>query len=223
MNFLDLKIRATQLAKKSGYDDVQPQPDWTKLVNRALYLFSWAAEYQYGSYTFVTVIGQAEYNLPTPSDWIRVTDVAYNTTSNLTLTDETLLRRQNPLWHIAPNNTPENYFISNPNTLRLYPVPAVAGITVNVRGIKTDTALVLDTDVPDCPDPFHEGICLLAAWLHAKSFAKAEDAAMIQAYHTEAMDYAGKCQLYLAQQSTPVLQRYVRRSLPERMSLGWSR
>jgi len=117
MNFLDLKIRATRLAKKSGYEDAQPQPDWNKLVNRALYLFSWEAEYQYGTYTFATIAGQAEYNLPTPSDWIRVTDVAYATTSNLILTDETLLRRQNPLWHIAPTSNPTSYFISNPNTI----------------------------------------------------------------------------------------------------------
>lgn len=223
MNFGQLKARAAILCKLDGYTEVSPAPDWAALVNRALYLFSWNAEYQMGNYSFVTVLGQAEYTLPTPSDWIRVTDVAYNSTTPLELTDETLLRRENELWHVAANSTPSRYYISNPNTIRLYPPPSAAGVTVSIRGIRTDAALVNETDTPNCPEPFQEGIALLAAWLHAKSYARGEAAAVVANYHAEAMAYASDCRLYLAQQSTPVLQRFVRRSAPERLSLGWFR
>lgn len=223
MNFGQLKTRAAQLAALNGWDDVQPQPDWASLVNRALYLFSWNAEYASGTYTFTTIANQAEYNLPTPSDWVRVTDVARGNTASLELTDENILRRENDLWHVAPAATPDRYYISSPNTIRLYPTPAASGMTISLRGIRTDNALSADADLPDCPEPFHEGIALLAAWLHCKTFAQGDDLAKVEAYHTEAFAYAEDCKLYLAQQSTPVLQRFVRRSAPERLSLGWFR
>lgn len=224
MNYGQLKLRASRLAKLDGWDHAQPQTDWAVNVNRALYLFSWHAEYLYASYSFVTVAGQAEYPLPNPSDWIRVTDVAYNGAQSLDLTDENILRGDNKLWHLAPNSSPTRFFITSPNVLRLYPPPATAGIAVALRGLRADTALVLDTDTPGCPEPFHEGIVLLAAWLHAKTFVRTpEDVAIVASYYKEAMLHAAECQSYLGKQASPVIQRYVRREPAERLTLGWYR
>lgn len=218
MIYADLKLRAAVLAAQEGWDKTNPQPDWGKLINRALAQFSWEAEYQTGNVTLQTVAAQAEYPLPAP-DWKRVTDVVYATNTALLLTDEPTVRRLNPAWLATPATIPVYYWLSTPNTLRLHPIPNTSGINVVVRGNRADTPLVADTDAPHCPETFCEGIALLAAWIHAKQYVENADAGKLKAYYDESMKYADDCRLYLAEQTAPTFQRYVKRRAPQRILL----
>ena len=222
MNFAELKARAAELAAQVGYEETNPQPDWSDLINRALVTFSWEAEYNVSEATITTVANQAEYQISSDVNWKRVTDVIYNNQYVLELTDENTIRRLNPNWLIEPSSIPTHYFLVTPNTVRFYPVPLTGSISIKIRGVKADTLLVNDTDTVDVAVIYHEAIALLAAWLHAKRFAQGEDLQRVSAYYSEAMEYAKNCRLFLAEQSQAALQ--VRSNVPrvERISLNSS-
>jgi hypothetical protein len=175
-----------------------------------------------GDTTVTTVLNQSEYTITNPPDWKRLTDVVYSTDTVLTPSDEVSERQMDPLWTQRSNGTPARYWLSKPNTLRVFPKPATASVTINIRGIRTDATLDSLDDTPGCPAEFHEGIVLFAAWNVGKSYARGEDRQVVQRYYDEAMDYVERCREYLGLGRYMVLQRRVRRRLPDRMALGGS-
>lgn len=220
MNYNDLKLRAATLAAQSGFREINPAPDWGSLINKALLDFSWRAEYCIGEQTVNTIQGTNEYALTTPPDWKRITDIVYNNTNGLTLTDENQLRRNDPAWLIAPNSPPQYFYVVRPNVVRVHPTPDSSSLPLRIRGIKADVALVNATDTPACPDTYSEGIALLACWHWCKLFAEADDEARVQGFYTEAYKYADDLKQYLAEQSAPCFQRKVKVPIPGRVFTG---
>lgn len=218
MNFSELKRRAEQLCKLEGWTEVSPAPDWGDLVNIGLHRFSWEAEYITSNYSFSSVANQSDYALPAP-DWVRVTDVLLGQ-KVLWLTDENILRAENPSWLLTPASNPERYYVSTTNTLRLYPSPSSVQ-TVQVRGIRVDTPLVNETDAPKCPLIFHEAVALLAAWEHGKMYAQGEAMQRIANYRQEAMQLANDCHSYQSELSSTVLRRRVGGGRTPKLGLGW--
>lgn len=180
------------------------------LVREGHRRFFWEAQVLTADATVITVAGQGEYELPTPPDWVLLTDVIYNERNPLQQVTEAALRRYDPLWTQSGNATPQFWWMSEPTKLRVYQPPANDGDTIAVHGIRLDDDLEADDDVPACPAIFHEGIALFAAWHHGKLYARGEDRAVLEVYLEEARDYVARCQEYFAAQDTAAFVRRVR-------------
>lgn len=212
MTFAELRERARALCWPAGWSEIQPAPNWAMLVREGHRLFFWEAQVLTSDQTLTTATGQAEYVLTTPPDWVLVTDVLYGATDSLQQVTEAALRRHDPLWTKAANARPVYWWMSEPNTIRLYPAPATSGDTIYVHGVRLDTDLVADSDTPSCPAVFHEGIALFAAWHHGKLYARGEDRAILEVYLEEARAYVARCQEYFASQDTAAFVRRVKRA-----------
>jgi hypothetical protein len=219
MDFDALRLETQNLLKFGGWFDVGSPVDLAGLVNEALRLWSWQAEYKTGQATFTTAAGTAEYTLSNPPDWKIVKDVYYGTTARLARTSEDLVRMEDPLYRVVPNGTPDRFWMPLPNVVRLYPTPATSGTTVTVYGIRADADLANPTDTPGCPAHYHRAVARLAAFLHAERYAQGEEKERIRVWYEEAMAQALDCQLWMASQNQVALQRRVRQRSPGRLNL----
>lgn len=219
MNFGQLKARLITFCKLEGWSETSPPPDWSALINQAVYEFSWRSEYNLTTATLTTVAGQAEYQLPN-EPWKRIS-LALIGSSPLRITDENTLSRERPTWLVDPNGTPDRIWNTDPQTVRLYPTPSSNGLTITVRGVQAAPKLVAETDSPLCPEHYHEGIALFAAYQHGKSFAREDAAAAVTNYLNQAKSYIDDLRGYLSEETAAVFQRRVRRDVTQRLPLGW--
>src|SRR4051812_27743100 len=63
LNFQELQQELERLLKLEGWNETNPPPDHASLINEALQMWSWQAEYVKTEATFATVAGTAEYSL----------------------------------------------------------------------------------------------------------------------------------------------------------------
>jgi hypothetical protein len=225
VNFGALKVRAASLARLAGYEEVQPAPDWATIVNQALAEFSWEAEYCTGTATVTLVADTPTYTVAVGSggEWKRFTDAVLGAGTRLYLTDENLLRRENPNWILAPAGDPSRFWVVSPGLVQFYPTPSSSGGVVTLRGRRADTPLSADTDAPTCAAVFHEGIALDAAWRVCKQFGDAAVQQRAAGYLAESKAYLDRLQETEGEEEAVALQRRVARATPERIALGWNR
>ncbi len=219
-NFVSLRQRASYLAMQSGWDGVNPQPDWFALVNQALGDFSWDTEYNQEELTITSVANQASYLLPTPY-FKTIKDVAYNTLL-LAKSSEADERKIDPLWVIRPAGTPARYLIPGPNVLRIIDIPSTSGDTIDVRGTRFAPALVNDTDAPGFPDTWHEAVALRAAVLHCEPFVSGDGVTKLELFREQYAGMVKACKTYLAEDRYGSLQRTVSSPLRRRSYLRLS-
>lgn len=199
---------------------IAPQPDWKALVNRGVQDFSWDTEYNYETVTVTTVANTAEYLLSavgTPM-FKFLTECLRDSTQVLYSSDETVERGRNPLWLAAESSPPTRYWMSNANTLRLFPTPD-AVYTITVRGCREAAALSAATDTPVVPGTFHEAICLRAAALHVEPFMSDEAATKkLDLYRSQYGGLVKACRKALRTENVQK-QRYV---VPRAPELVWA-
>jgi hypothetical protein len=198
MTFAQLKARAELLCSIEGWANVSPSPDWGSLVNQALTIFSDAGAYIPAGENLTTVQGQAEYSLTAP-DYCVVLAVTYNAQTVLLQSSETLIEELDSLWIDRANGTPERWWLSQPNKVRVWPPPATAGVTMKVRGRRVETTLTNASDTPVAPVAYHENIAELAAWLQGKTYAQSpQQLAKVELWRTNAEQGAKRLRARLA-------------------------
>lgn len=228
MNFSELKLQSLLLAELEGYSDTSPLPDWSDLVNQALSEFSRLAEYYTESGTLTSVANQVKYTLPAllthDNDWVRVTDMLWNSAgtagssgSRITLTDENILRRTDPLWNVVGAGTPYLFYNIVPNAIGLYPPPSGAGTTIFFKGIREAPLLLLETDEPTFPKFYHDAICLIAQWRHLRKYNPTPNAFR---NYQEGIEKAHGLRRELYAGSAPAFQIRQSAEAPQRLGLG---
>lgn len=184
MTFAELQDECEDHLRLWGFLNTSPTPDSGKLVNRAYKEMVWEAESHKTTYSTVTVLDQAEYTLPTP-EFKTILDVIYNGDKRLYPINESNLRQEDPQWLIRDSSTPVYYWLTGNKTLRLYPPPDTADVTLEIYGTRAPADLIADTDVPDLPYVYHEYIALGAAYKHVRKFAKGDSRDKMNDYFSE--------------------------------------
>lgn len=173
MTFDQLRRLTDEKIQIWGFTNAGVQPNLSDLVNEAYNFMCWKTEIVHGpEQTFNTVINQAEYALPGTIKWKALLDVIYDQTA-LYPVNEHSLRRRRTNYLLAIANTPREYWMPRPNTIRLFPKPDQVK-SVLVYGIMEVTPMVADTDEPIVPFAYQQGIALYAAYLHMEKYAKGE-------------------------------------------------
>ncbi len=164
MNFRQMQERSAKLCQQALIG-TNPQPDWAFRVNDAQSYFSWEAECNMVTTTVQTVSGQQNYQLPAPPMKYFTLAIYGNVSGmyDLIPSTEDELSLINRMWLTYPGGTPTRYWMSDPLTLSLYPLPTNTGDTITLRGIQEYPAMLADTDVTPIPTVYHEGMCLHAA------------------------------------------------------------
>ena len=220
MTFSELRERTRALCWVGGWSEVQPPPNWALLVRQGHRTFFWEAQVLTNEDTFTTVADTAEYKLTAPPDWIALTDVIYDGKAPLVASSEASIRRMDPLWLKTPSSTPLYWWITEPNTIRLWPAPITSNVVISVRGYRMDDDLVDDMDVPSCPDIYHEAIALFAAWHHGKLYSRGEDRIILENYLAEARAIVERCREYFASNDSTAFVRRVRAKPGYEVRLG---
>jgi hypothetical protein len=208
MNYSELQARTQLLCSYAGWSNVDPPPEWDKLVNRGLHDFSWESEYRRDEAAFETLADQTEYTIAAPY-FKHVLSVIYSTDTILRQTTEIDEARCNPLWTQASSGTPYRYLIVSPNVLRLMPKPDTASVTITVRGVRAAAPLVGDNQEPDFPEIYHEAVALRAAVLHGIVYAKGGELERLAAYEQAHQNLLKDFKAYLSAQRYTGAQRVV--------------
>lgn len=221
MTFAQLQAYAERLCVLEGWAAATAYPDWGELVNKALAEFSWAGEYYFDQGTITTEASEPEYSLDTTGlqPWKRITDVLYdgNQIYPVTLVQ---VRLMNPTWMLEPSGTPQYWWLSRPNLLRLYPAPSSASVSVTIYGYRCEPVLTEADDEPVAPSVYHNDIARIAAALHGETYATSpEQMAKVQQWHIDGAQAALGCRATMGEQEAPL--RVSRTVIPRsrRMSL----
>ena len=160
MTFGEILDRAKRYAAIGGYDGSIPDPDWPTLLKEAWQRLAAEMEFYKKTVTFQTVIGQAEYALPTPPDWERITNVVQGDSllnaQVIAQTTEAQLNATNELWLFDQNAPPTYWWLPAPNTLRLHPPPDQV-YTITVRGATAPPTFSMTDNVP-IPDRYQDAL-----------------------------------------------------------------
>lgn len=159
-NFRGMRHRAAFLAMQAGSIQANPQPDWGDAINRAVSVVSWESEYNVETGQVTTINSQPEYSLPLPM-WKYVEEAIYQPSGNipalpLYLVTEGEINQLDYMWMVQVAGTPIYFWVTNSNTLRIYPPPSATGDVITFRGSREAPALVNDTDMVACPGAYHE-------------------------------------------------------------------
>lgn len=220
MVFSEIRARIGDLIRLAGWSNTETAPDLAYLANHGSREFFTETQILTADTTATSVVGQAEYTLTTPPEWVRITDVLWGTSTPLTQVTEARLRQRMPLWSQEGNGVPLYWWVSKANEIKLHPKPDVASTTIYVHGIRLDAVLDGDSDSPSCPAIFHEGICLLGAYHHGKLYAVGEQRQTLAAYMTEAENIMGRCRDFFAGQDSHALTRRVNRTPATYVNMG---
>ena len=227
MDMSAIQLRIQALVELGGWSNVGSAIDYGKLANEGLRNVTELSQHNVEDLTFNTVASQAEYNLQAspiaatvgPS-WIFFFDDASRLTKNiLRKTSEANVRRIDPLWNQQSASSPAWWWMSKPDTIRLWPCPSAIE-AVNFRGVRHEPALTDPTQVPLMPEKFHEAICLLGAYHLGKLYARGDDIEVCKGYLAEGNAMAMKLREQMSEADTGVIQRRVRRSQPEYLHMG---
>ena len=210
MTFQEIRTRIQVLCKLGGWDNVDPPPDYAFLANAGVRQFSLEAQANQTNTTVTTVADQSEYALTTTAgSWLNIQDASYGTDQPLYKSTESQRRRENPLWFQDASGQPVYYWMVGSDTIKLWPPPSTAGVTIYLRGTQMDPVLTNDTDTPLSPIVFHEAICLFGAWFHGKSYCYGEEKSRAAMYRKEALDIVDKYSENLSAQDDSCIIRRV--------------
>lgn len=235
MNFQELKTEASSLAKLGGYTDVVPTADWPGLVNQALMEFSKISEYRRENNVLLTVANQIAYPLPfdnpEDSDYVRVTDLWYNSEgivgaggTTLALINRDRLKTIDPLWKITGAGTPVYYYQIDCNTIGLYPPPSASNISLYFEAVREATQLVAEDDTPDFPVFYHKALPRIAVWYQAEKYARGEERVTAYSWYQEGIKMAHDLRKELAAGEDPAIQIRQQSEWRRRATLGgWQR
>lgn len=166
-NFVQMRTRAAYIASQAGSMSATPQPDWKVEINNAVSVISWESEYNVETGSVTTIYGQAEYVLPFPM-WRTVEMAIYQPQGQipalpLQLITEQEMNKLDYMWVTQVAGTPIYFWITNSNTLRIYPPAAASGDLITFRGSREAQPLINDFDQVACPGAYHELHPLYAA------------------------------------------------------------
>jgi hypothetical protein len=235
LNFYEMKTEAASLAKLGAYTDTVPPPNWPFLVNEALMEFSKISEYRRENNVLLTVANQIAYPLPfdepEDSDYVRVTDLWYNSEgipgdggTTLVLINRDRLKRIDPLWKITGAGTPQFFYQIDCNTIGLYPPPSADDISLYFEAVREATQLVAETDTPDFPEFYHKALPRIAVWYQAEKYARGEERATAYSWYKEGIQMARELRKELAAGEDPAIQIRQQSEFRQRATLGgWQR
>jgi hypothetical protein len=196
VNYTQLQARATLFCQLEGWTDISVAPDFSDLINRAWYQFSWDAECVIVEEDVTTAVSTLAYTLTNKVK--RILDVVYDTASTkspVLHSTEDYERNLRADWRYQASGVPVRFTFNQFNTIALIPPPSAIKV-VRVREMVQGTAFTTGTDVPPIPDYFHEAIALYAAVLQGKVYAQGEAAQRLASYEAQYRAYVEECKSY---------------------------
>ena len=206
------------MAELEGYANAARKPVWFDLVNDAYREFVWHTECFWEEDSSLTVVDQAEYDIPTPF-YKLLTDVIYDGVAGKELikTSQSEIRRGDPMWLSRPSSLPSYYMIVGPNKIRLHDKPDTVDVVISVYGPRGPALLVDDDDYPLVPGVYHEAIAERAYGKAAKRWARGEARQNFIDRETEYLDWLLKCKTFMSQNEMKNTSRYVPFPVAERV------
>lgn len=200
--------RVMGLLRLGGWSNSEVPPDPAYLVNWGMMEFIIETNYNQTKALIQTVANQAEYqmisDLPDfppgyplgPLKWLSWNDDALYNINPLQRGQgqpiyqwtEEKLREYDRMYSDCPASTPFSWYVSNDQTIGLYPPPATSGIYIQFSGNRELPPLVNADDTFPWMDQFTEAVCLYGAIHHGKPIARGEELQTLGRYMKDAAD-----------------------------------
>jgi hypothetical protein len=232
LTYSEIRDRIDALIQLGGWSNAVPGPDLGFLANHGLQEFTTESRHNIETLTLTTIANQAVYSLLslTPNDareWLSFNDDALLVqgaplnTAWIQQTTREIVRQGNRLWRVTASGTPAYwYWFQYPKSIALYCPPATAGQVITFEGLRNESPLMNDGDVPELPEVYHEGICLFGAWFYGKLYARGDERVVAQGYRAEAMDYVNRMKNSMGLVEAKLIQRRVMRPQQEYLGAG---